>query len=88
MHKYIFKDLDFVCGNVKEEKFGNIWSNSGVINMFRSLGELPDNCKDCKSVSVCKGGCRAYAFYEASSLTGFIDVGGNMMFEISENIVI
>ena len=60
-----FRENCFVCGNILRDDFQSIWNHSGVLNRFRSLGNMPDKCVDCQNQINCMGGCRAYAYYKS-----------------------
>jgi radical SAM protein with 4Fe4S-binding SPASM domain len=47
--------------NVRDHTFRWIWENSVVLRYFRSitLGEVKGNCRDCRWLAVCHGGCKA-----------------------------
>ena len=53
--------LPVTVGNLKEDKFENIWARSSVLKALRNRGNLKGRCGKCKSKYVC-GGCRARAF--------------------------
>lgn len=51
-------------GDLRKEKFINIWRNSEILNTLRDRWNLKENCGKCNYKNVC-GGCRAraYAYY-------------------------
>lgn len=54
------------CGNLGSLK--NEWDKSVEILKFRSTKDiLPQPCRECKYLSVCKGGCRAIAINRSKS---------------------
>ncbi len=53
--------LDIEAGDVKKERFGQIWFNSPVFNRLRNLANLKGKCGDCEYKRICTG-CRARAF--------------------------
>ncbi|RJQ52009.1 MAG: radical SAM protein [Actinobacteria bacterium] len=57
--------FDMQLGNVKEEKFSEIWTHSKVFNELRDYSLLKGKCGLCEYKGVC-GGCRARAL----SVTG------------------
>ena len=61
---------ELLCGNVKEEKFKDIWDNSAVFQKFRNikLNDIDGNCGRCKLLDVCGGGCRIRAFHKQGSI--------------------
>ena len=63
-----FRDSSFSCGNLLNESFVKIWKESKVMNLFRSLGELHEECQKCGVKSHCMGGCRAYAYYKLGNI--------------------
>ncbi len=48
------------AGNVKKEKFGEIWRNSELFRSLRDFGRYKGRCGECEYQNVC-GGCRARA---------------------------
>ncbi|MDD4570881.1 MAG: mycofactocin radical SAM maturase [Clostridia bacterium] len=52
---------DFLVGNVKQEKFIDIWNNAPLLNEFRNL--KPTSCGDCERFDTCHGGCPAIAYF-------------------------
>ena len=48
-------------GNILEDDLKQIWSTNPFLLDLRSMKFVPDDCKDCKYVSLCRGGCRASA---------------------------
>ena len=53
--------LPITVGNLKTDKFENIWSNSSVFKAFRNRENLKGRCGKCEFKYVC-GGCRARAY--------------------------
>ena len=51
----------FLSGNVREESFKNIWSNSPVFKQFRNINVK--SCVDCYRFEACRGGCPAMAYH-------------------------
>lgn len=49
---------DYVLGNIKQEKFKNIW-NCKENKTYQKMKWLPMECKVCKYFLICKGGCKA-----------------------------
>lgn len=56
--------LDIEAGNVREQSFGEIWSNTQLFGQLRDLSNIKGKCGVCEYKGVC-GGCRARA-YEAT----------------------
>ena len=52
--------LDVEAGNVREQDFASIWSDSSVFNKLRNLSNLKGKCGACEYSRIC-GGCRARA---------------------------
>lgn len=50
---------DYQIGNIKNEKFIDIWNQS----LQKSIIKGNDVCKKCKYYKVCRGGCRARSLY-------------------------
>lgn len=53
--------LPVKVGNVREQKFGQIWQNSEIFAALRDPGELKGKCGSCGYRKLCAG-CRARAF--------------------------
>lgn len=53
--------LPLKAGNIKEESFKEIWSNSPVFQTLRDTNNLKGKCSICEYVNVCSG-CRARAY--------------------------
>ena len=53
--------LPIQVGNVRKQKFGEIWSGSQVFNALRDPNQLKGKCGSCGYRVVCEG-CRARAF--------------------------
>ncbi|MEM3054813.1 MAG: radical SAM protein [Candidatus Bathyarchaeia archaeon] len=53
--------LPIKVGNLKKEKFGEIWLNSKIFNALRSRENLKGSCGKCNFKYIC-GGCRARAY--------------------------
>ncbi|PLX45608.1 MAG: radical SAM/SPASM domain-containing protein [Deltaproteobacteria bacterium] len=49
------------AGNVKKEKFKDIWENSQLFKDLRNFKEYKGKCGSCEFINVC-GGCRARAY--------------------------
>ena len=60
--------LDVQCGNIRNESFQQIWTESPHLKLLRNPEKLIGKCGSCIYKTVC-GGCRARAF----------EVLGNMM---------
>jgi len=48
-------------GNILEDDLKNIWGNNQFLLDIRKMKFVPEKCKGCKYVSICRGGCRASA---------------------------
>jgi heme b synthase len=53
--------LEIDCGQLRSEKFPDIWKNSDIFKNLRDLSRLRGKCGRCEFIRVC-GGCRARAF--------------------------
>ncbi|UCF81103.1 MAG: radical SAM protein [Acidobacteriota bacterium] len=58
--------LPVSCGNIRKQRFKDIWENSPVFAMLRNDDGLEGKCGICEFKKVCMG-CRARAFYESGS---------------------
>ena len=68
VHPCVFLPLN--VGNLKTEKFRNIWLNSALFNTLRDRSQLTGSCSRCGYKFVC-GGCRARASaYNAGDFLG------------------
>jgi heme b synthase len=50
-----------VAGNVREQRFRDIWENSPIFKDIRSFKDYKGRCGSCEYLGVC-GGCRARAY--------------------------
>ena len=50
---------EYNIGNIKNQKFINIWNKS----LEKSVIKGNDTCKNCKHYSICRSGCRARSLY-------------------------
>lgn len=53
--------LEKNLGNILEDDLQNIWNNNKFLLDIRKMKFVPDRCKKCEYVSLCRGGCRASA---------------------------
>ncbi len=53
--------LSYKLGNILTGDIKKIWSNNLFLLNMRKLKYTPKECKDCKYISICRGGCRASA---------------------------
>jgi AdoMet-dependent heme synthase len=53
--------LPVSAGNVRQQRFGEIWAKSAVFEQLRDPSALTGKCGICKYEGIC-GGCRARAF--------------------------
>ena len=53
--------LDVEAGNIKDESFGQIWTNATLFRKLRDLSNIKGKCGICEYKMVC-GGCRARAY--------------------------
>ncbi len=67
VHPCVF--LPIKVGNLRNEKFGDVWLNSKLFNALRDRSNLKGACGKCDFKYIC-GGCRARAFaYENDILS-------------------
>jgi radical SAM protein with 4Fe4S-binding SPASM domain len=61
----------WVAGNVRERRLSELWADPSAFPRFRRLTarDCGDACAGCAVAESCRGGCRAYAFGAAGSLT-------------------
>ncbi len=62
--------MPIVVGDLRQERFIDIWENSGTMKQLRSRDELLGNCGVCNFKNVC-GGCRARAYAYSGNINGF-----------------
>ncbi|MFQ6061487.1 MAG: radical SAM protein, partial [Thermoplasmata archaeon] len=55
-------------GNLREQKFVDIWNDHTFLDRLRSLDRLSEVCMNCKYLSYCGGGCRASAYENTGDL--------------------
>ena len=53
--------LNFNLGNILNGALKKIWGKNKVLLNFRKLNYVPQNCKKCSYIHLCRGGCRASA---------------------------
>ncbi len=58
-----FCTSEFYVGNIRENTLDEIWHKSEILNTFREIGTFEGACKTCEHNDVCRGGCRARAYY-------------------------
>lgn len=58
----------FLAGNVREQPFPLIWSDSRVFRQLRTIPMI--SCHGCLASSPCRGGCLAVKYYLSGSLEG------------------
>jgi radical SAM protein with 4Fe4S-binding SPASM domain len=56
VHPCVFMPVN--VGNLKEQKFSDIWLNSKMFNTLRNRSNLKGSCGKCSYKFIC-GGCRA-----------------------------
>jgi radical SAM protein with 4Fe4S-binding SPASM domain len=69
VHPCVFLPVN--VGNLKAQKFQDIWLNSSLFNAFRNRGNLKGSCGGCSFKYIC-GGCRARsaAYHDGDMLNG------------------
>jgi len=55
------QEPSFKAGNVRTNRFRDIWNNSSVFQQLRSLNI--ETCKTCQRFEYCRGGCPAVAYH-------------------------
>jgi len=55
------QEVSFKAGNVRTDRFRDIWNNSPVFKQLRSLNI--ETCKTCQRFEYCRGGCPAVAYH-------------------------
>lgn len=53
--------LELNCGNIREQRFRDIWATSPIFTDLRDFKKYEGKCGRCQYISVC-GGCRARAY--------------------------
>jgi heme b synthase len=61
--------LPVEAGNIRRERFKDIWENSTTFATLRDLDSLEGKCGFCEYRKACEG-CRARAYYETGSIMG------------------
>ncbi len=61
---------DFPVGKWPEDRIENIWNHSSLLAILRrfTAEEVNGKCRECRSKSLCGGGCRAFACYFGSTI--------------------
>ena len=60
----IFMGPDFTSGNIRKDKFKDLWINGAGFTKMRSVAKTGNQkCAHCAHRSVCCGECRAFALY-------------------------
>ncbi|MCW4024345.1 MAG: radical SAM protein [Candidatus Bathyarchaeota archaeon] len=69
VHPCVF--LPVSVGNLKAEKFRDVWLNAPLFNAFRNRANLKGSCGKCQYKYIC-GGCRARsaAYHDGDTLNG------------------
>lgn len=52
---------EFICGNITKDNLSDIWHNSDVLKIFRTL-KGNSKCNDCEKYDACRSGCRFRAY--------------------------
>jgi radical SAM protein with 4Fe4S-binding SPASM domain len=55
------QEPSFLAGNVRTDRFRDIWNNSPVFQQLRGLNI--ETCKTCRRFEYCRGGCPAVAYH-------------------------
>lgn len=60
---------DLSAGNLREKSFREIWEESELINALRRRMKYgPEECRGCKYLFLCQGGCAAYAKFVSGDI--------------------
>ncbi len=51
-----------ILGNILKDNPLEIWKNSTILKKIRRMENIPQMCKKCKHLVICRGGCRASAY--------------------------
>ena len=62
-------ELPFVGGNIYRDSIEDIWMSS-PFEQVRMFHNVPTDCRSCRFVSSCHGGCRASAYNFTGSICG------------------
>ncbi|MDQ1770767.1 radical SAM protein [Labilibaculum sp. A4] len=54
--------LNQKLGNLLCDDLKSVWNNNSFLDNLRKLELLPNECRNCKYVHICRGGCRASAY--------------------------
>lgn len=56
----------FVCGNIRDKSFAEIWKGNNVFDIFREveMKDIGGKCNECDLVKLCGGGCRSRAYFK------------------------
>lgn len=65
-----FCTREFYAGNVREQSLDEIWNESDVLTPFRTPHPFEGVCCECEYHAVCRGGCRARAYYMGEGFYG------------------
>jgi mycofactocin radical SAM maturase len=57
----VIRDSAMTAGNIRDQSFQEIWMNSSIIQRFRRISTLTEECSSCALVRSCMGGCRGAA---------------------------
>lgn len=55
--------LPIKLGNILNNNFKNIWENT--FQQRKKISAIPKSCQGCEVISLCRGGCRAFTFYNS-----------------------
>jgi len=69
--------LPQVLGNILNDDPWEIWKNAPFLQFLRRFEHIPLVCHSCDLVSVCKGGCRAAAYYSCGDFQSIDPIIGN-----------
>lgn len=64
----MFINTDKFLGNIKENSFEEIWSDSPVWSFYNNRISDP-GCNNCRLIGLCKGGCPGYSYLLTGDIT-------------------
>ena len=61
---------EFYAGNVRSLPLDEIWHNSEVLSTMRKRNDFEGTCTSCEYKTICRGGCRARAYFMGNAPRG------------------
>ena len=65
-----FCTQEFYAGSIRSASLDDIWHTSDVLNRMREETAFQESCESCQYNTLCRGGCRARAYYMGSHPSG------------------